>query len=156
MTDSYAPVAQPTSAYFTPSKHIGALVLFTPTHDGYETKPWQPEPVPVVYASAFVLQGEGAGSEFASCAINNLALAGQLRAAIGTKVLGRLATQGRSNVLKAPTTDDIETAQRWEAANPGKTERAMRAKEIHHTAPAQPQQGMPTPPPVTQPYEPPF
>lgn len=158
MTDSYAPVAQPTSAYFTPGKHVGALVLFTPTHDGYETKPWQADPVAVVYASCFVLQGEGAGSEFASASINNLALAGQLRAAIGTKLLGRLATQGRSIVLKAPTEDDIAVAQRWESANPGKTERAMRAKEIHHTAPApQAQQGgMPTPPPVTQPYTPPF
>lgn len=166
--DDYAAPPPPSSLYFSPTKHIGALVLMTPTHEAVEDKPWGR--VNAVYASVFVLQGEGAGMEFDSVGIGNAQLASQLRQRLGSKVLARLAPQGRSVVIASPSEEDKATARRWEQNNPGKAEKAMK-REAAFTEQGEPLRqptreqvaaqyagGLPTPPPVTRSYsdEPPF
>lgn len=150
MSDDYAAPPPPASLYFSPTKHVGALVLMTPTHTAEEDKPWGR--VSSVFASVFILQGEGAGAEFDNVGISNAQLAGQLRRVMGTKVLARLAPQGRSVVISAPSGADIEVAKRWEQNNPGKAEKAMKCEPAPQQPahqPAQPGGGMPPPPPVT-------
>lgn len=161
MTDDYGTPPAPTSSFFTPSKHVGSLVLITPTHEvNGEAKPWGL--VNSVYCSVFVLRGEGAGGEYSNVGISNGQLAGQLRRMIGGKALGVLAEQGRTVVLRPATAQDKETARIWEGNNPGKIEKAM-AMRATPVLPQPAQQayagpGLPPPPPVThvQPQYPPF
>lgn len=161
--------APPPMAYFSPSNHKGALVLFAPQRfEAGKEFPFGRRDCTV--SAVWVIVGEGAGCEWPAAEITGVMMATQLAARIGGKVLGRIVEHGsgakKPYVVASPTAEDIALAMRWLDAgdNRAKVERAqasagsapVAATEPSVAAEPMPAYGLPTPPPVTRTDEPPF